>query len=112
MSVDLSPDMANLSAEGFNARRFPRRAETRWESNVRGGSSRPFVSAKRTSSSSSDAPMAVEILRVVARHHPDVLVLDLRMPRADRVTVWRHIQREQARSRTVILAAVVEDELI
>jgi len=52
----------------------------------------------------------VETLRAVAKHEPDVLVLDLRMPRADGVTVLRHMHEQRSRTRTVLLAAVVDDE--
>src|SRR5688500_20341067 len=55
----------------------------------------------------------VETLRGVAKHEPDVLVLDLRMPRADGLAVFRHMQEERMPTRTVLLAAVaVADDLI
>jgi len=46
----------------------------------------------------------------VAKHEPDVLVLDLRMPRADGVTVLRHMHEQRLPTRTVLLAAVVDDD--
>jgi DNA-binding NarL/FixJ family response regulator len=52
----------------------------------------------------------VETLRAVAKHEPDVLVLDLRMPRADGVTVLRHMHAQRLPTRTVLLAAVVDDD--
>ena len=52
----------------------------------------------------------VETLRAVAKHEPDVLVLDLRMPRADGLAVLRHMHEERWRTRTVLLAAVVDDD--
>jgi len=52
----------------------------------------------------------VETLRAVAKHEPDVLVLDLRMPRADGVAVLRHMHEQRLPTRTVLLAAVVDDE--
>ena len=52
----------------------------------------------------------VETLRAVAKHQPDVLVLDLRMPRADGVTVLRHMHEQRLPTRTVLLAAVVDDD--
>lgn len=52
----------------------------------------------------------VETLRAVAKHEPDVLVLDLRMPRADGVTVLRHMHEQRLPTRTVLLAAVVDDD--
>ena len=54
----------------------------------------------------------VETLRAVAKHEPDVLVLDLRMPRADGVTVLRHMQEQRLSTRTVLLAAVVDDDAL
>jgi DNA-binding NarL/FixJ family response regulator len=39
-----------------------------------------------------------------------VLVLDLRMPRADGVAVLRHMHEQRLPTRTVLLAAVVDDE--
>jgi len=52
----------------------------------------------------------VETLRAVAKHEPDVLVLDLRMPRADGLAVLRHMHGERWRTRAVLLAAVVDDD--
>ena len=52
----------------------------------------------------------VETLRAVAKHEPDVLVLDLRMPRAEGVTVLRHMHEQRLPTRTVLLAAVVDDD--
>lgn len=52
----------------------------------------------------------VEALRAVAKHRPDVLILDLRMPRADGVTVLQRMRKEETPTRVVLLAAVVEDE--
>jgi DNA-binding NarL/FixJ family response regulator len=52
----------------------------------------------------------LETLRAVAKHEPDVLVLDLRMPRADGLTVLRHLHEQRLRTRTILLAAVVDDE--
>jgi DNA-binding NarL/FixJ family response regulator len=54
----------------------------------------------------------VETLRAVAKHEPDVLVLDLRMPRADGVTVLRHMHEQRLPTRTVLLAAVVDDDAL
>jgi DNA-binding NarL/FixJ family response regulator len=39
-----------------------------------------------------------------------VLVLDLRMPRADGLIVLRHMHEERWRTRAVLLAAVVDDD--
>ena len=55
----------------------------------------------------------IETLRAVSKHKPDVLILDLRMPRADGVTVLQQMKKVGAATRVVVLAAVVEeDELL
>ena len=52
----------------------------------------------------------VEAMRAISRHSPDVAVLDLRMPRMDGLAVLRQIQKEKLATRTVLLAAVLEDD--
>jgi DNA-binding NarL/FixJ family response regulator len=52
----------------------------------------------------------VEAMRAITRHCPDVAVLDLRMPRMDGLAVLRQIQKEKLATRTVLLAAVLEDD--
>ena len=52
----------------------------------------------------------VEVMRAITRHSPDVAVLDLRMPRMDGLAVLRQIQKEKLVTRTVLLAAVLEDD--
>jgi DNA-binding NarL/FixJ family response regulator len=54
----------------------------------------------------------IETLRSVLRHRPDVLVLDLRMPRADGVTVLQQMSTERLPTRVVLLAAVVDDDAL
>lgn len=54
----------------------------------------------------------IETLRAVGKHKPDVLILDLRMPRADGVTVLQQLRKEQLETRVVILAAVVDDDAL
>ena len=51
-----------------------------------------------------------ECLAAVRRHQPDVLVLDLRMPRKDGLTVLRELHREQHAVKVVLLAAALEEE--
>jgi DNA-binding NarL/FixJ family response regulator len=51
-----------------------------------------------------------ECLVAVRRHQPDVLVLDLRMPRKDGLTVLRELHREKDPVKVVLLAAVLEEE--
>jgi DNA-binding NarL/FixJ family response regulator len=52
----------------------------------------------------------VEALRAIDRHQPSVAVLDLRMPRLHGLGVLRQIKKEGSRTRTVLLAAVMDDE--
>ena len=54
----------------------------------------------------------VETVRAVARHKPDVLILDLRMPRSDGVAVLRQLKSERPETRVVILAAVVDEDAL
>jgi two-component system, NarL family, nitrate/nitrite response regulator NarL len=51
-----------------------------------------------------------EAMAAVRRHHPDVLILDIRMPRKDGLTVLRELQRERPPTKVVLLAAVLEEE--
>jgi len=53
---------------------------------------------------------AVEAMRAISRHSPDVAVLDLRMPRMHGLAVLRQMQKEKLPTRTVLLAAVLEDD--
>jgi DNA-binding NarL/FixJ family response regulator len=54
----------------------------------------------------------VEALRAVVKHRPDVLILDLRMPRADGIAVLQQMKKERSTTRVVLLAAVIEDEVL
>jgi DNA-binding NarL/FixJ family response regulator len=54
----------------------------------------------------------IETLRSVLKHRPDVLILDLRMPRADGVTVLQQMSTERLPTRVVLLAAVVDDDAL
>lgn len=51
-----------------------------------------------------------ECLVAVRRHQPDVLLLDIRMPRKDGITVLRELQKEKLQVNVVLLAAVLEEE--
>lgn len=51
-----------------------------------------------------------EALGAVRRHPPDVLLLDIHMPRMDGLTVLRELRREKLPTRVVLLAAVLEEE--
>jgi len=51
-----------------------------------------------------------EALREVRAHQPDVLVLDVRMPRRDGLEVLRTLRQEEIPTRIVLLTAAVEEE--
>jgi DNA-binding NarL/FixJ family response regulator len=51
-----------------------------------------------------------ECLVAVRRHQPDVLVLDIRMPRKDGLGVLRELHREKHPVKVVLLAAALEED--
>lgn len=51
-----------------------------------------------------------EALREVRMHRPDVLVLDIRMPRQDGLEVLRAVRLEGLATRVVLLTAALEEE--
>ena len=51
-----------------------------------------------------------DALEAVRSHRPDVLILDLNMPRKDGLAVLRELKREQLPTRAVLLAAELVDE--
>ncbi len=51
-----------------------------------------------------------ESLAAVRRHRPDVLILDIRMPRKDGLAVLRELHREKLPTKVVLLAAALEEE--
>ena len=51
-----------------------------------------------------------ESLAAVRRHRPDVLILDIHMPRNDGLSVVRELRREKLQTQVVLLAAALEDE--
>ena len=55
---------------------------------------------------------AADALRAVRRHGPDILVLDLRLPDQDGLTVLRTLKAEQLPTRTVILSAFVDERTL
>lgn len=50
-----------------------------------------------------------EALTAVERHHPDVLVLDVRMPQMDGIELLRELNRRGEASRVVLLTASLDD---
>jgi len=52
----------------------------------------------------------IEAMRAISRHRPDVAVLDLRMPRMHGLAVLGQMQKEKLATRTVLLAATLEDD--
>ena len=53
-----------------------------------------------------------EALDAVRRYHPDILVLDLRMPDKDGITVLRELRQERSATRVVILTATDSDDVV
>jgi DNA-binding NarL/FixJ family response regulator len=53
-----------------------------------------------------------EAVRAVERRNPDVVLMDLRMPRCDGVEATRRIAREHPSSRVVVLTTYADDESI
>lgn len=51
-----------------------------------------------------------ECLAAVRRLHPDVLILDIRMPRRDGLWVLRELQREESPTQVVLLAAELDEQ--
>src|SRR2546427_10209094 len=50
-----------------------------------------------------------ETLVAVRRHRPDILILDLRMPRGDGLEVLQTLRREKLPTKVVLLAAALEE---
>jgi DNA-binding NarL/FixJ family response regulator len=50
-----------------------------------------------------------EALRAVRRHRPDILILDLKMPKADGLTVLRELRSEKLAVRVVVLTAALDE---
>ena len=51
----------------------------------------------------------IETLQAVREHRPDVLILDIRMPRKSGLDVAREIQREKLPTRVVLLTAELDE---
>src|SRR3989441_10822298 len=53
-----------------------------------------------------------ETLVAVRRHRPDILILDLRMPRGDGLEILQTLRREKLPTKVVLLAAALEEDEI
>ena len=53
-----------------------------------------------------------EALRLVAERRPDVVLMDLRMPRCDGVEATRRLVRDHPRTHVVVLTTYADDESI
>ena len=69
-----------------------------------------LLRAERDFTVEAQCPDGEAALRAVRTHRPDILVLDLRMPHRDGISVLRAIRDERLPTRVVLLAASVEDE--
>lgn len=59
-----------------------------------------------------EANDGLEAIRVVAQHHPDVVLLDLEMPGMDGVEVLQRLQAERPDVRVIVFTAFDSDERI
>src|SRR5215813_7957716 len=57
-----------------------------------------------------DCTTGEQTIRAVREHHPDVLVLDLRIRGLDGLAVLRTLNEQRMRPRTVLLAAEIDDD--
>jgi len=53
-----------------------------------------------------------EALQLVAEHNPDVLLVDLRMPRCDGVEATRRVRAEHPRTEVVVLTTYSDDDSV
>ncbi len=54
-----------------------------------------------------------DALAAVRKHHPDILVLDIRMPQGDGLWVLKQVHNQKLQTRVVLLTATLdEDEVL
>lgn len=54
----------------------------------------------------------LEAVQLVAQHDPDVLLVDLRMPKVDGVAATRRVRAEHPRTEVVVLTTYADDESV
>jgi two-component system, NarL family, response regulator YdfI len=59
-----------------------------------------------------EASDGAEALELADKHHPDVVLMDLRMPRMDGLTAIEHLREQQPDIAIVILTTFKEDDLM
>lgn len=59
-----------------------------------------------------EATMGSQVLPLIRRTRPDIVVLDLRMPGSDGLTVLEHVKREHPETKVVILSASTDQAVI
>lgn len=59
-----------------------------------------------------EAENGEEALRLAAQHHPDVVLMDLRMPVLDGVTATRRLKENLPNTRVIVLTTFDDDDLV
>src|SRR5204862_1804078 len=72
---------------------------------------RMLLAADPTLDVVAEATDGIEALAVVKRHHPDVLLLDLRIPQVHGMEVIRQL-RDEARTRIIVLSMHTEEAYV
>src|SRR5207245_7537764 len=53
-----------------------------------------------------------ETLAAVRQHRPDILILDIHMPRKDGFEILRELQKDKPRTKVVLLAGALEEDQV